>query len=82
MFAQYVDHVEDPREISGVSRFLSGGMGGIASQLSTFQSSAFPPRVLTKLIVGIYPIETMKASNSRMSCIQEAQALHALNRLK
>ncbi|KAI0081721.1 mitochondrial carrier [Panus rudis PR-1116 ss-1] len=36
MFAQYVDHVDDPREISGVSRFLSGGIGGIASQLSIY----------------------------------------------
>ena len=33
-FAQYVDNVEDVREISGTSRFLSGGMGGITSQLS------------------------------------------------
>jgi hypothetical protein len=33
-FAQYVDNVEDIREISGTSRFLSGGMGGITSQLS------------------------------------------------
>jgi hypothetical protein len=29
-----VDNVEDVREISGTSRFLSGGMGGITSQLS------------------------------------------------
>lgn len=35
LFAQYVDHVEDVRDISGLSRFLSGGMGGITSQLST-----------------------------------------------
>lgn len=34
MFARYVDFVDDPRDISGTSRFLSGGMGGIASQLS------------------------------------------------
>lgn len=34
MFAQYVDLVDDPRDISGVSRFLSGGIGGISSQLS------------------------------------------------
>lgn len=34
MFAQYWDGVSDPREISGVSRFLSGGIGGITSQLS------------------------------------------------
>ncbi|KAJ4001103.1 mitochondrial carrier [Lentinula boryana] len=35
-FAKYWDHVEDSREISGVSRFLSGGMGGISSQLSIY----------------------------------------------
>ncbi|KAI0347249.1 mitochondrial carrier [Trametopsis cervina] len=36
MFAKYWDHVENPRDISGVSRFLSGGMGGISSQLSIY----------------------------------------------
>lgn len=36
MFAQYWDHVDDPRDISGISRFLSGGIGGICSQLSTY----------------------------------------------
>ncbi|RPD67207.1 mitochondrial carrier [Lentinus tigrinus ALCF2SS1-7] len=36
MFAQYVDKVDDPRDISGVSRFLSGGMGGITSQLTIY----------------------------------------------
>ncbi|KAI0269139.1 mitochondrial carrier [Gloeopeniophorella convolvens] len=35
-FARYVDEVEDIREISGTSRFLSGGMGGITSQLSIY----------------------------------------------
>ena len=34
MFATYWDHVEDTREISGFSRFMSGGVGGITSQLS------------------------------------------------
>lgn len=33
-FAKYVDNVDDPREISSLSRFLSGGIGGITSQLS------------------------------------------------
>ena len=33
-FARYVDNVEDVREISGTSRFMSGGLGGITSQLS------------------------------------------------
>ncbi|KAF7301731.1 Mitochondrial carrier protein [Mycena indigotica] len=35
-FAKYWDHVEDSRDISGVSRFLSGGIGGITSQLSIY----------------------------------------------
>ncbi|EPT03749.1 hypothetical protein FOMPIDRAFT_149969 [Fomitopsis schrenkii] len=36
MFAQHWDHVDDPRDISGVSRFLSGGIGGISSQLTIY----------------------------------------------
>ncbi|RDB22471.1 Calcium-binding mitochondrial carrier SAL1 [Hypsizygus marmoreus] len=36
VFAEYWDKVEDPREISGVSRFLSGGIGGLCSQLSIY----------------------------------------------
>jgi len=36
MFAQYIDGVDDSRNISGVSRFLSGGIGGITSQLSIY----------------------------------------------
>ncbi|KAI0774233.1 mitochondrial carrier [Fomes fomentarius] len=36
MFAKYWDKVDDPRDISGVSRFLSGGLGGISSQLSIY----------------------------------------------
>lgn len=35
-FARYWDKVDDPREISGVSRFISGGLGGISSQLSIY----------------------------------------------
>ncbi|KAJ7129594.1 mitochondrial carrier domain-containing protein [Mycena epipterygia] len=35
-FARYWDNVEDSRDISGVSRFLSGGIGGISSQLSIY----------------------------------------------
>ncbi|KZV76065.1 mitochondrial carrier [Peniophora sp. CONT] len=35
-FAKYVDHVEDSRDISGSSRFISGGIGGITSQLSIY----------------------------------------------
>ncbi|KAL0070700.1 hypothetical protein AAF712_001921 [Marasmius tenuissimus] len=32
-FAKYWDDVDDPRNISGLSRFISGGIGGITSQL-------------------------------------------------
>ncbi|TRM67766.1 mitochondrial carrier domain-containing protein [Schizophyllum amplum] len=35
-FATYVDHVDDSRNISGTSRFLSGGLGGISAQLSIY----------------------------------------------
>ncbi len=36
MFAKYVDDVQDQADISGTSRFMSGGIGGIASQLSIY----------------------------------------------
>ncbi|KAG6837427.1 hypothetical protein H0H93_009521 [Arthromyces matolae] len=36
LFAKYWDKTDDPRDISGVSRFLSGGIGGISSQLSIY----------------------------------------------
>ncbi|KAH8830503.1 mitochondrial carrier [Flagelloscypha sp. PMI_526] len=36
MFAKYWDKVDDPRDISGTSRFISGGLGGISSQLSIY----------------------------------------------
>ncbi|CAA7259826.1 unnamed protein product [Cyclocybe aegerita] len=35
-FAKYWDKVDDSRDISGVSRFLSGGIGGLSSQLSIY----------------------------------------------
>lgn len=64
MFAQYWDKVEDPRDISGVSRFLSGGMGGISSQLSAYISACLLGLLDIIPLKGIYPIETMKASFS------------------
>jgi solute carrier family 25 (mitochondrial phosphate transporter), member 23/24/25/41 len=36
MFAKYVDNVQDQADISGTSRFISGGIGGITSQLSIY----------------------------------------------
>ncbi|CAE7187376.1 unnamed protein product [Rhizoctonia solani] len=35
-FARYVDKVDDSRYISGTSRFISGGIGGITSQLAIY----------------------------------------------
>ncbi|TFY79868.1 hypothetical protein EWM64_g4142 [Hericium alpestre] len=60
VFAQYVDKVEDPREISGTSRFLSGGMGGIASQLCMHTFLLFCSHLTDPLPSAIYPIETLK----------------------
>ncbi len=59
MFAKYWDKVDDPRDISGVSRFLSGGLGGISSQLCEWNMRLC---LLTciNLAVAIYPIETLK----------------------
>ncbi|EJU05998.1 mitochondrial carrier [Dacryopinax primogenitus] len=36
MFARYWDHVDDSRDISGISRFMAGGIGGITSQLAIY----------------------------------------------
>lgn len=35
-FAKYWDDVRDPRDISGTSRFISGGIGGIVSQMTIY----------------------------------------------
>ncbi|KZT53385.1 mitochondrial carrier [Calocera cornea HHB12733] len=35
-FARYWDDVEDSRDISGTSRFMAGGIGGITSQLAIY----------------------------------------------
>ncbi|KAH7105444.1 mitochondrial carrier [Auriculariales sp. MPI-PUGE-AT-0066] len=35
-FAQHWDHVDDPSQISGASRFMSGGIGGLTSQLAIY----------------------------------------------
>ncbi|KAG8777629.1 hypothetical protein FRC16_004087 [Serendipita sp. 398] len=48
MFAKYYDHVEDSREISGVSRFLSGGIGGLTSQLSIYPVETLKTRLMSE----------------------------------
>lgn len=66
LFAQYVDGVEDSRDISGVSRFISGGIGGITSQLGALlgfygiQIDSHPNSVFC---AAIYPVETLKVTN-------------------
>jgi len=68
-FAKYYDNVEDSRDISGFSRFLSGGIGGISSQLSTSLLYIFPQvRGLIFLRTGIYPIETLKVTPRAFEC--------------
>jgi len=66
LFAKYYDKVEDPRQISGVSRFLSGGFGGISSQLS---------------IYPIETLKTQMMSNTgeqKRSLLQAARYLYSL----
>ncbi|GAC72551.1 predicted mitochondrial carrier protein [Moesziomyces antarcticus T-34] len=46
-FAKYVDHVSDSRDISGTSRFLSGGIGGITSQLAIYPVETLKTRLMS-----------------------------------
>ncbi|CAO1624430.1 unnamed protein product [Sympodiomycopsis kandeliae] len=46
-FAKYVDHVSDSRDISGTSRFISGGVGGITSQLAIYPVETLKTRLMS-----------------------------------
>lgn len=46
-FAKYVDNVSDSRDISGTSRFLSGGIGGITSQLAIYPVETLKTRLMS-----------------------------------
>jgi len=46
-FAKYVDEVSDSRDISGSSRFLSGGIGGITSQLAIYPVETLKTRLMS-----------------------------------
>lgn len=48
-FAKYVDNVDDPREISSLSRFLSGGIGGITSQLSIYPLETLKTQMMSNI---------------------------------
>ncbi|PWN32020.1 mitochondrial carrier [Meira miltonrushii] len=45
-FAKYVDGVSDSRDISGTSRFLSGGFGGITSQFAIYPVETLKTRLM------------------------------------
>lgn len=47
MFAKYVDQVSDARDISGFSRFMSGGIGGITSQLAIYPIETLKTRLMS-----------------------------------
>lgn len=46
-FAKYVDEVSDSRDISGLSRFISGGIGGITSQLAIYPVETLKTRLMS-----------------------------------
>ncbi|PWN38867.1 mitochondrial carrier [Ceraceosorus guamensis] len=46
-FAKYVDEVADSRDISGSSRFISGGIGGITSQLAIYPVETLKTRLMS-----------------------------------
>ncbi|PWN48265.1 mitochondrial carrier [Violaceomyces palustris] len=46
-FAKYVDNVSDSRDISGTSRFMSGGFGGITSQLAIYPIETLKTRLMS-----------------------------------
>jgi hypothetical protein len=48
--ARYWDKVDDQSQISGSSRFLSGGLGGISSQFAIYPVRSFP---------SFYPFECL-----------------------
>ncbi|KOS12949.1 mitochondrial carrier [Malassezia pachydermatis] len=48
-FAKYVDGVSDSRDISGMSRFVSGGVGGITSQLSIYPIETLKTRLMSSM---------------------------------
>ncbi|WFD20845.1 hypothetical protein MCAP1_003099 [Malassezia caprae] len=48
-FARYVEGKSDSRDISGMSRFISGGLGGMASQLSIYPIETLKTRLMSSM---------------------------------
>lgn len=54
-FAKYVDGVSDSRDVSGMSRFISGGLGGIVSQLSIYPVETLKTRLMSTMGEAEHP---------------------------
>ncbi|TFK29415.1 mitochondrial carrier [Coprinopsis marcescibilis] len=65
-FAKYWDKVDDPRDISGVSRFMSGGIGGISSQLSIYPIETLKTQMMSNV------------GDKRPSMLQSIRHIYAL----
>jgi len=48
-FAKHWDGVDNPSEISGTSRFLSGGIGGISSQLAIYPVETLKTQMMSSI---------------------------------
>lgn len=65
-FAKYVDGVSDSRDISGSSRFLSGGIGGITSQLAIYPVETLKTRLMSSQGGATHGNALLKATASDM----------------
>ncbi|KAF6762299.1 mitochondrial carrier [Ephemerocybe angulata] len=66
-FAKYWDKVEDTRDISGVSRFLSGGIGGLTSQLTIYPMETLKTQMMSN------------AGQQRRSMLDAFRTVYSLN---
>lgn len=51
-FAKNMDNVPDPRDISSLSRFIAGGIGGISSQLAIYPVETLKTRLMSSQLSG------------------------------
>ncbi|KAJ7754243.1 mitochondrial carrier [Mycena maculata] len=75
-FAKYWDNVEDSRDISGVSRFLSGGIGGISSQLSIYPIETLKTQMMSS--AGNKGAAALLKSQGKSRLVAAARHLWAL----
>ncbi|WFD35080.1 hypothetical protein MCUN1_001929 [Malassezia cuniculi] len=66
MFAKHVDHVSDSRDISSLSRFISGGIGGICSQLAIYPVETLKTRLMSSQLAGNAPRPQIIATARQM----------------